>query len=242
MGSVVKIVRQEFYQGLMGAEVVARYDGGKICKNFWSLYLFAGAMIEISPNTIFTVDASPKAKNERRDADKSHTVVDLRQKSAGKDAEMTITLDYENQGSIQERYLKVYPSTEMVKVGHRAELLPGLPIDMLRLLCVGDGVLPVCSRITTWGRVSDHGIRDGDVLQVHKGQSGGKPVITVYPLHDQTPVTITLTLSTGFNFTYLHPTTLSVSQFSSTRSVQWITIANKDGTLHISGAPVSYLF
>jgi hypothetical protein len=70
VGSVVKIVRQEFYQGLMGAEVVARYGGGKICKNFWSFYLFAGAMIEISPNTIFTVDASPKAKNERRGADK----------------------------------------------------------------------------------------------------------------------------------------------------------------------------
>jgi hypothetical protein len=83
-------------------------------------------------------------------------------------------------------------------------------------------------------------------LSAWNGLRMAKPVITFYPLQDNTRVKTTITLSDRMNFSYIHPLPLAttITGVSDSRSIQWDTTIQRNGTLTLlpSGELASYLF
>jgi hypothetical protein len=95
-------------------------------------------------------------------------------------------------------------------------------------------------------RVSREGTPDHGSTPTESRLHAGKPVITFYPLQDNTRVKTTITLSDRMNFSYIHPLPLAttITGISDSRSIQWDTTIQRNGTLTLlpSGELASYLF
>lgn len=134
--------------------------------------------------------------------------------------------------------LVVQSSDIISDVKTQLQELEGLPIDEQRLIFEGKQLLD------EW-TLSDYNIQQGSTLHLVRRLCGGKPVITIYPLQDDTAVTVSLTLAEGFDFIYIHPLVpeAPVSSFGEIRSIVWKAHASKDGTLTMpSGEQASFLF
>jgi hypothetical protein len=94
-------------------------------------------------------------------------------------------------------------------------------------------------------RVSREGTPEHGSTPTESRLHAGKPVITFYPLQDNTRVKTTITLSDRMNFSYIHPLPLAtITGISDSRSIQWDTTIQRNGTLTLlpSGEMASYLF
>lgn len=94
-------------------------------------------------------------------------------------------------------------------------------------------------------KLGDYNIERQTTIDLVPRLRGGKPVITIYPLQDNSAVTVSLTLAEGFDFIYIHPLVPEVplSSLGDIRTVTWKAHASKDGTLTMpSGEQASFLF
>ncbi|KAM0751937.1 hypothetical protein T439DRAFT_287744 [Meredithblackwellia eburnea MCA 4105] len=98
------------------------------------------------------------------------------------------------------------------------------------------------------GTVNDHGIEDGDQLNLICGVKGGKPVIYLFPPTPIENVNVSISLVPEWSFTALYPVvpvtrTKTPTNGTNTRA-SWSVSASPDGNLfeHSSGLELSYLF
>ncbi|KAA8911417.1 hypothetical protein FN846DRAFT_904381 [Sphaerosporella brunnea] len=99
------------------------------------------------------------------------------------------------------------------------------------------------------GRTLGHySFQCGQSVIMCRSMHGGKPVITIYPTKDGSEVLVRLTLSVGFDFTYVNPPTVipfrqSALKRGYVRTVEWEVTAAKSGRLRTSrGQEAAYLF
>lgn len=100
--------------------------------------------------------------------------------------------------------------------------------------------------------LSDHGCEDGDTLDVHKLQVGGKPVIYLFPPSTNSiEAKVSLRLSSAWSFSTVYPVApvkaLTLHDGVGGRGgeeISWSVLAKDDGTLrdHRTSCDVSYLF
>ena len=93
----------------------------------------------------------------------------------------------------------------------------------------------------------DHGIVNGDVIQLEQMMMVGKPVIYLYPTSSLADVTVELALTSSWRFSAVHPppkTTIPPGEPHKAQSLTWSVTAEPDGTLvdKTSGMEVSYLY
>ena len=131
--------------------------------------------------------------------------------------------------------VKVRKSTPITRIIAAAEKHFGKEQGSITLLYEGEG-------LGRRGNLWDHGVEDGDTLDIHITQLGGKPVIYLYSPTEM-DASVKLTLTPEWRFSAIYPVVPS-NKNDGCEQIEWNVRARQDGTLteKNTGLEVSYLF